>query len=186
MRPRFSAPIRLSGLLVWLVVVWILLWGEFSAANLVSGVVVAWLIVLGSGIGYSSSTARHDRARISPVNLIRFIFYVLFQLIRSNLVLAREILTPGSRIRSGIVSIQLRTDQPAVMVVVANVITLTPGTMTLEASGSPARLYVNVLQLHDPERVRRDVRDIEERAVKAFGSLRAREQMKLWSAQVRS
>lgn len=49
--------------------------------------------------------------------------------------------------------------------------------MTLEAKGSPATLYINVLQLHDPEAVRRDVADIEARAVKAFGSRRARKEL---------
>jgi multicomponent Na+:H+ antiporter subunit E len=63
------------------------------------------------------------------------------------------------------------------MITVANVITLTPGTMTLESKGSPATLYVNVLQLHDPNAVRRDVADIERRAVKAFGSRKSREQL---------
>ena len=169
--------LRLPGLLIWLVIVWILLWGELSIANVLSGLAVSILIVIGSGIGSSSRPEPAERARVSPVHLVGFAFFVLFKLVQSNLALARVVVTPGSRIKSGVLAIELRTDQPLVMITVANVITLTPGTMTLEAKGSPATLYINVLQLHDPEAVRRDVADIEARAVKAFGSRRARKEL---------
>ena len=61
--------------------------------------------------------------------------------------------------------------------IVANVITLTPGTITIESLGSPPVLYVNVMHLHDVERVRRDLLHIEELSVRAFGSKAAREQL---------
>lgn len=169
--------LRLPGLLIWLVIVWILLWGEVSVANVLSGLVVSILIVVGSGIGSPSKTEPDDRARVSPIHLALFAFFVLAKLVQSNLALARVVMIPGNRIRSGVLAIELRSDQPLVMITVANVITLTPGTMTLESKGSPATLYVNVLQLHDPEAVRRDVADIELRAVKAFGSRKSREQL---------
>lgn len=171
--------LRLPGLLIWLIIVWVLLWGEFSIANVLSGLVVSALIIIGSSVGSTAKTSSEDRARVSPFHLVRFAIFVLYKLIQSNLTLAREIATPGSRINSGVVGIELRTDQPLVMITVANVITLTPGTMTLEAKGSPATLYINVLQLGDPESVRKEVADIEMRAVKAFGSRRARQQLSL-------
>ena len=169
--------LRLPGFVIWLVIVWILLWGELSIANVLSGLAVSTLIIIGSGIGSTSKIEPDERARISPVHLVRFVLFVFVKLIQSNLALARVVVTPGNRIRSGVVAIELRTDQPLVMVTVANVITLTPGTMTLESKGSPATLYVNVLQLLDLEAVRRDVADIERRAVAAFGSRRARQQL---------
>jgi multicomponent Na+:H+ antiporter subunit E len=169
--------LRLPGLLIWLVILWIFLWGEFSWANVISGVVVGFLIVLGSGIGQTTTVHPDDRARISPFHLLKFIVYVLFKLVQSNLVLAWEIVTPRNKINSGILAIQLRTESALSMAVVANVITLTPGTMTLESKGSPATLYVNVLHLHDLEQVRKELLYIEDLSVRAFGSRRARAQM---------
>lgn len=168
---------RLPGLLIWLVFLWVLLWGEFSWANVISGTVIGYLIVLGSGIGHTTSIHPDDRARISPLHLLKFVFVVLLKLVQSNLVLAWEILTPRNKINSGIIAIQLRTESALSMVVVANVITLTPGTMTLESKGSPATLYVNVLHLHDLDKVRQELLHIEDLSVKAFGSRRARAQM---------
>lgn len=169
--------LRLPGLLIWLVLLWVLLWGEFTWANVLSGVVVGYSIVLGSGVGQTTTVHWDDRARISPLHLIRFVVFVLLKLIQSNLVLAWEIITPRNKINSGIIAIQLRTESALSMAVVANVITLTPGTMTLESKGSPATLYVNVLHLHDLEQVRKDLLYIEDLSVKAFGSRRARAQM---------
>jgi len=169
--------LRLPGLVIWLVIIWILLWGELSIANVLSGLAVSTLIIIGSGIGSASKIEPDERARVSPVHLLRFACFVFVKLVQSNLALARVVVTPGNRIRSGVVAIELRTDQPLVMVTVANVITLTPGTMTLESKGSPATLYINVLQLLDLEAVRRDVADIERRAIAAFGSRRARQQL---------
>ena len=178
--------LRLPGLLIWLVILWVLLWGEFTWANVISGLVVGYLIVLGSGIGQTTAVHPDDRARISPFHLLRFLIFVLFKLIQSNLVLAWEILTPRNKINSGIIAIQLRTESALSMAVVANVITLTPGTLTLESKGSPATLYVNVLHLHDLEKVRTDLLYIEDLSVRAFGSRRARAQMSLYRKGVTS
>lgn len=169
--------IRLPGLLIWLVVVWVLLWGELSAANVISGLLIGYSIVLGSGLGHTSTVHPDDRARISVVHLLHFIGFVAVKLVQSNLVLAWEILTPKNKINSGVIAIRLRTESAVSMAVVANVITLTPGTMTLESKGSPATLYVNVLHLHDLEQVRKDLLYIEDLSVRAFGSRRARAQM---------
>ena len=91
--------------------------------------------------------------------------------------LAWEIVTPRNRIHTGVVAVPMRTDSRAVFLVVGNVITLTPGTLTLEVAGSPPEIYVHVLHLHDVDRVRRDLQRVEDLAVRAFGSQRARAQM---------
>jgi multicomponent Na+:H+ antiporter subunit E len=115
--------------------------------------------------------------RIRPLALGWYFLYVLYTLVESNLVLAWEIVTPTNKITNGVVAVPLRTSSPSAMMVVANVITLTPGTMTIEVAGDPPVLYVNVLHLHDVERVRRDLLHLEELSVRAFGSAGAREQL---------
>lgn len=168
---------RSPALVPWLVLLWILLWGNVSIANLVSGVVVSSLIVIGSGPERIGSTSSQDRARISPWHFVMFLGFVAVQLVRSNAVLAREILSTKSRINLGVIAVELRTDSELMMLIVANVITMTPGTITLEVVGSPATLYVNVLHSHDVTLVRRSLLRIEEFAVRAFGSRRTRTQL---------
>lgn len=168
---------RASGIVVWLTLLWLLLWGDLSWANVLSGLVVAIVVV---GVAQLPRLARRADADVARVNVpatLWFGVYVLYKLVESNVVLAWEIMTPRNRINSGVVAVPLRTDSNMAMMAVANVITLTPGTMTIEAIGAPPVLYVNVLHLHDIEEVRRDLLRIEELSVRAFGSRAARAQL---------
>ncbi len=172
---RFSG-MRASAAILWLTLLWILLWGDLSFANVASGIVVALFVLAFARLPRLLRRGDLQTPRVRPLALLYFMGFVFVELVKSNLILAWEIITPGSRINNGVVAVPLRTTQPITMMVVANVITLTPGTMTIEAKGDPAVLYVNVLFLHDVEAVRRDLLHLEELAIKAFGSREARQQ----------
>ena len=161
---------RISGMLVWLTVLWVALWGDLSVANVVSGLLIG-LVVL--GVSRQPRLIRRgtdDNPRVSPFAMAYFGLYVLYKLGQANLILAWEIIRPRSRVLTSVVEVRLRTDNELVRNVVANVITLTPGTITFEVRAEPPALYVNVFRLDDIDRVRGDVLRIEELAVKAFGS----------------
>jgi Multisubunit Na+/H+ antiporter, MnhE subunit len=168
--------IRVSGILVWLLVLWLLLWDDVSAANLVSGVVVGAAVLAFARLP-RIRRADDDVARVNVLRTIGFGFYVLYKLVEANVVLAWEIVTPRNTINTGVIAVPLRTESNTAMMVIANVITLTPGTMTIEVAGSPPVIYVNVLHLNDIERVRRDLLRLEELSVRAFGSRAARAQL---------
>lgn len=172
---RFAG-MRGSAAILWLIILWVLLWGDLSFANVASGFVVAVFVLAFARVPRLLRRDDLQTPRVRPLALLYFMGFVFVELVRSNLILAWEIITPGTRINNGVVAVPLRTTQPITMMVVANVITLTPGTMTIEAKGDPAVLYVNVLFLHDVEAVRRDLLHLEELAVKAFGSREARRQ----------
>lgn len=171
--------VRLSGAGLWLVALWLLLWNDLSVGNVVAGCLVAAVVLIASRVPKVGCAGDDvgDRARIAPLSLLYFLGYVLVKLVQSNLVLAWEIVTPRNRINTGIIAVPMRTDSELALLVVANVITLTPGTVTIEAVGSPPVLYVNVLHLHDIDEVRRDLMRIEELSVRAFGSRTARAQL---------
>jgi multicomponent Na+:H+ antiporter subunit E len=71
----------------------------------------------------------------------------------------------------------MHTTSDALVTLVANSITLTPGTATIDVreheDGSPPTLYVHVLHFGDVESIRRDVLRLEQLAVRAFGSAEA-------------
>jgi len=167
------------GAVVWLTTLWVLLWNDLSVANVVSGVVLAVVVLASSRLASAVCVGpdNGDRPRISPLHLAYFVGYVVVQLVRSNLFLAWEIMTRKNTIHAGIIAVPMQTSSELTMLVMANVITLTPGTVTIEAKGSPAVLYVNVLHLNDVERVRVDLRRLESICVQAFGSRSARAQL---------
>lgn len=169
--------VRLSGMLLWLTVLWVALWGDLSVANVVSGLLLSAVVLSAARLPRLVRTGTDEAARISPTRTVWFALYVLYKLGEANLVLAWEIITPRNRINTGMVAVPLRTESELARMVVANVITLTPGTVTFEVGDAPPVLYVNVLHLHDIEEVRRDLQRIEELSVRAFGSRSARAQL---------
>lgn len=148
-----------------LVVIWVALWGEATAGNVVSGLLVAGGLL----IAFPEMAPRPGRARLRPVRVAGFAAYFAYKLVEANLQVAWQVLT-NARVREGIVAVPVADASDAVLTVVANAISLTPGTLTLEVRRDPPTLYVHVLQLTSPDQVRRDIRELERRALRAFGA----------------
>lgn len=148
-----------------LIVFWLLAWGEVSAANVASGIVVA--------AGLLVAFPPHRRAvsgpSISPLGATRLVLYVLGQLVPSNVLVTREILSRRTRMRTGVLAYPLEQRSDAVLSLMAHVIALTPGTMTVEATSDPPVLYVHFLLLDDVAEARRGLARLERLAVAALG-----------------
>lgn len=155
-------------LAAWFVVLWCMLWADLSAANVVSGLAVATVGVLLAGRISAPSGA--DRVVISPIGLVAFVVHVVWTLVKSNLFLAWEIVTPTNTIVTGTVDVRLRSTSSLIAMAVSNVITLTPGTVTVGIDDESSLLTIGVLHLSDPDRVVDDVRRTERFAIRAFGS----------------
>jgi multicomponent Na+:H+ antiporter subunit E len=146
-----------------LVGIWLALWSDLSAANVVSGVVVALAIVL----VFDAGQAGHVVVR--PIHAARFLAFFVFKLVMASFVVARTVIAPRDRIHTGIVAVPLGGCSDALATLVADAISLTPGTLTLEVRPDPLTLYVHTLDVRTVEQVRRDVRTLEVLAVRAFG-----------------
>ncbi|MDP8978670.1 MAG: Na+/H+ antiporter subunit E [Actinomycetota bacterium] len=164
---RAHRPVTGGGAFVaWLALVWVALWGEVTAGNVLGGLVV------GTGLLVAFRGAGPYRLRVvRPLQTLVFLGYFIRELVESNVVVAREVVSRRNRIREGIIEVALPHTTPTIATVVANAITLTPGTLTLEAVAEDrsARLYVHVLHLHDVESVRGGLEHLHYRAARAFG-----------------
>ena len=146
-----------------LTAVWLALWSEVSVANLISGLAVALVIVVVFDTWHSGQFV------IRPIPLTRFVAYFLVALAKSSIAVARATLSPQRRVHTGIIALPLTGCSDAVATVIANAISLTPGTLTLEVRHDPLTLYVHVFDVRDLNQVRRDLRHFEVLAVQAFG-----------------
>jgi multicomponent Na+:H+ antiporter subunit E len=155
---------RWGGRVVALVVLWLLAWGDVSVANVLSGVVLAAALLVafppdeGPALG-----------RVRLIGLVRLVTYVAAQLVTSNYLVAREIVSRRSRVRAGVLAYELQQPSDQVLTLMANVMALTPGTMTVEATSDPAVLYVHFLLLDDVDKARRLVGRLEELAAATVG-----------------
>jgi multicomponent Na+:H+ antiporter subunit E len=100
---------------------------------------------------------------------MKFTLYFVYQLAVSTLIVARTILSPRARLRMGIVAVPLQGCSDAVVTLVADAISLTPGTLTLEVGRDPMILYVHALDVRDISLLQHDVRKLERMAIEAFG-----------------
>ena len=83
----------------------------------------------------------------------------------ANLRVAYEVLTPGYQMRAAIIAIPLDAESDMEITVLANLITLTPGTLSLDVSADRKTLYIHAMHVHDVEKFRNDIKVRLERSV---------------------
>jgi len=152
--------------LAWLVAVWVAFWGDLTVANVVGGLAAGGAVL----VAFPHAGPRRPRY-LDPVATLRFLGYFLVQLVRSTALVTWEVVTPRRwRLNEAVVAVPVQGASDAVVTLVANAISLTPGTLTLEVrrTGDHAVLYVHVLHFRGVEQVRRDVEGLESRALRAF------------------
>jgi multicomponent Na+:H+ antiporter subunit E len=148
-----------------LVALWLLAWGEVSVGNVVSGAVVAVALLL----AFPPRVSGEPRPRFRLGGILRLLGYVVVQLVVSNLLVAREVVSRRSRVQTGVLAHHVRHPSDAVLTAMANIIALSPGTMTVDVTRDPAVVYVHFLILDDLEDARRDVARLERLVVDALG-----------------
>ncbi|MEZ5383678.1 MAG: Na+/H+ antiporter subunit E [Microthrixaceae bacterium] len=153
---------------LWLVAVWTLLWGTPTFANVVSGAVVAVVVLW----AFPRSVPSHGQVALRPVRVAAFAGWFLVQLVTASLHVAWLVVRPSGlhHTRRGIVAVPVRGISSQLLIMVANAITLTPGTFTIEISAAPPVLYVHALESDHPDAIRQSVLDLERRIVRAFGT----------------
>lgn len=165
-RPAVLRGARVSRVLVaaTMVLVWMLLWRDVSIGTFLGGLLVAALF-LAPRLGVASLPVE----RIRPVQTLVFVVWYVWDLIRANTLVAWEVITPNNEsINEAIVEVTVRT--PALVPLIANAITFTPGTLTVDVGPDGSTLFVHVLHFRDVEDVRRSILELERRAQAAFAA----------------
>lgn len=143
-----------------LAVAWAAVLGELSLGNLAAGFAVGFAILAVGGRLYGSSRYFEKLLR-----LVEFLAFFLGQLALSSLRVAADIVTPRHRARPGVVGVPLDARSDAEITLLANLVSLTPGSLTLDVSDDRSTLFVHVMFLEDPEATRREIKHGFERRV---------------------
>lgn len=147
-----------------LALVWLGLSGDLSVGNL------ALALALGAtALALARPLGHEGFARVRPLRLLAFAAYFLGQLLLANVRVARAVLAPLGSLKPAIVAVPLRLDRDVEITLLASLITLTPGTLSLEVSADRRTLYVHALGVDDPATLRREIREgFERRILEAF------------------
>jgi len=81
--------------------------------------------------------------------VISLLLTFIYELIVSSLTVARDVLSPRMDFKPGIVAIPLDAEDDFHIMLFANLITLTPGTMSVDVSDDKSTLYVHAMRLED-------------------------------------
>jgi len=129
-----------------LTLVWVALTGSFLFMNFVFGYALAFFIL------WLINKDSEDRKyfRLIP-SIISFFIYFIYELIKANIQVAYDVVTPTFYMTPGIVSVPLDVKTDLEITILANVISLTPGTLSLDVSNDRTVLYVHSMYIKDKD-----------------------------------
>lgn len=129
---------------LWLLVVWLLLQQSLAAPTIVLGIVLA--------LALSWALAKLDLPRVrvrSLGTLLVLLVRVFGDIVRSNIAVAKIVVSPRPRYISGFVTIPLEATSPYALALLACIITATPGTIWVSHDSQRRELVIHVLDLVD-------------------------------------
>jgi len=143
--------------------IWAVLMGDVNLENLGFGFLLGFAIIAGlrpfpGAAAYASRVPRG----------ILLLLYFLWELVLSSLHVAWAVISPDPKFRPGIVGVPLDAKTDEEITLLACLITLTPGTLSLDVSSDRKTLYIHSMWVTDPEEFRREIKDGFERHVLEF------------------
>lgn len=155
-------------LFLGLVLLWAMLWGQFTVLSVLTGVAIATVVTL---VFYLP--AIQFSRRLDPLRTVYFFVRLLFDIVVASFQVAWIVLRPGTVPQNSIVAVQLRTRSDLITMWVAESLSLVPGSIVVDLDRGESILYLHVLDTDDErdvERARARVLATEERIVRGFGS----------------
>jgi multicomponent Na+:H+ antiporter subunit E len=132
-----------------LALVWMFLTGAFEVGSFLVGFVFGFVaIAFGRQVLESESYVRAARG------IVRLLLVFVYELVVANLQLARDILSPAQRFKPGFIAFDVRDLPPLETVLLANMISLTPGTVTVDSDDDGFTLYIHTVYAQDPDSIR--------------------------------
>ena len=148
-KQKYSGPDKLKNFLylfVFLMLVWLALTASFDLQKLTAGILVSLILSFFLGKVYIELGLPQLSIKKIGFSLI-YILIVFWEIVKANLDVAYRIIHPKMPIKPGIVVIRTSLKQDIAKVILANCITLTPGTFTLDILGD--KLLIHWIDVKD-------------------------------------
>jgi len=146
---------------IFLAIAWAALTGRFQPVDLLFGFLLGYLILW---IIMRMGQPNHYFRRITLI--LGLLGYFLVDLLRANIRMAGIILSPRMKLRPAVIAVPLSLRSEAAIILLANLMTLTPGTLSLDISTDRCMLYIHTVYLGNPEQFKPELTDGYERRLK--------------------
>lgn len=153
---------------LWLILLWMLLWGQFTVLSAVTGLVVAVFVTRVFALPPVELSGR-----INVWYLLVFFISFLGAVVWGSLQVAWQVLNPRRYPGTAVVRVPLQTDDDLIMTHVAVTASLIPGSLVLQTDRDNRVVYLHVIGMREPsdvEAFRQNVLRWERRIVRALGS----------------
>jgi len=141
-----------------LALIWAAIIGHFSLFNLGVGFGLAYLVLL-----TARPALRDTRYFLKARQFAVFTLIFFREMIVSSLRVLYDVITPFEHSRPGVIGIPLDATTDLEITLLANVITLTPGTLSLDLSPDRTTLYIHAMFIDEPDALRREIKENLER-----------------------
>ncbi|MBK1442314.1 Na+/H+ antiporter subunit E [Parapedobacter sp. ISTM3] len=137
---------------------WVALTGALSYSNFLFGFAVGFLLL------WLMNRNESDHRYFTRVpKIIGFFLYFLYEMIRANIQVAYDVITPKFFMKPGIVKYPMNAKSDFEINLLSTVISLTPGTLILDVSEDRKVLYIHVMYLRDKDQFIQQIKDGFER-----------------------
>lgn len=134
--------------------------GQFTLSGFLIGFLVGYLALIVTKPLYGET---NYFTRVPKC--LALILYFIKALVISNLRVMWDVITPGHISKPGIIGIKLDAESDFEILLVANLISLTPGTLSIDISEDKKTLFVHVMYLNDIDQASREIKEELERRV---------------------
>jgi multicomponent Na+:H+ antiporter subunit E len=129
---------------IFLTIIWIMLSMKITIVNILFGFLISYAIL------WLIYGRHHSYFRRIP-RMLSFLFTFMVQIVSGSLKIAYDIATPKHFMRPGILALPLTAESDIEITLLANIITFTPGTMSLDVSRDRKILYVYSVYITNEE-----------------------------------
>ncbi|MBD2764079.1 Na+/H+ antiporter subunit E [Kocuria sp. cx-455] len=140
---RFQSTFRADiPLLLWLVVVWGALWGDWRLGNLVFGLILAFIVTRALSLPPIELSGRFN-----AIHFAVFVVSFIWQVATASFHVFRVALVQGPDVQNAVVGVKLRQNNDLLMTAVGHTMALIPGSLVIEVDRGSGILYFHVLDV---------------------------------------
>jgi len=139
MKPRVS-------LFIFMFIIWMLLAGKASSHNIIAGLLVAGVITFVMGNIFASNPHYFGHT----TKYLWFLWYVpvfAWECLKANIDVAVRIIRPSLPINPGIIKVKATIKSDIGLTILANSVTLTPGTLCVDIDAEGGFLYIHCIDI---------------------------------------
>jgi len=138
--------------------IWVALTGSMYYSNFIFG------YLLGFGVLWVMNRDETDQRYFYRVpKIISFFFFFLFEMIKANVQVAYDVITPKYFFKPGIIRYPINAQTDFEINILSTFISLTPGTLIIDISDDRKAIYIHVMYLKDEEQFIRSLKTGVER-----------------------